>query len=209
MRRLGIIVATAGLAALAHVGELAAAETASARPACWAGPWDWLNASPADCPLSYKGFTLYGTLDLGYGYQDWGVRSTATSDKLNYGIQKNGYAHVWQPTYGGLSQNVVGLSMEEGLAPLGLPNWSLIGVIEAGVNPYSGMLVNQPNSMTDNNARASNGSSPQMARGISVTTRTRTSIRAGTAHSGTRRLFSGSATRLRHDHLRENQFPRV
>ena len=47
--------------------------------------------------------------------------------------------------------------MEEGLAPLGMPNWSLIGVIEAGVNPYSGMLVNQPNSMTDNNARASNG----------------------------------------------------
>ncbi len=43
--------------------------------------------------------------------------------------------------------------LKEDLAPVGLPGWSLIGVLEAGINPYSGMLDNGPRSLADNNAR--------------------------------------------------------
>ena len=43
--------------------------------------------------------------------------------------------------------------MKEDLARVGLPGWSLIGVLEAGVNPYSGMFVNGPRSLADNNPR--------------------------------------------------------
>jgi hypothetical protein len=34
--------------------------------------------------------------------------------------------------------------------------WSLIGVVEAGVNPYSGMFANGPRSLAYNNARPQN-----------------------------------------------------
>ena len=43
--------------------------------------------------------------------------------------------------------------MKEDLARVGLPGWSLIGVLEAGVNPYSGMFFSGPRSLADNNAR--------------------------------------------------------
>ena len=36
-------------------------------------PLGWLSPSISDCPLSYAGFTLYGTLDVGYGYDTAGV----------------------------------------------------------------------------------------------------------------------------------------
>ncbi len=159
MRFAAVLAASAGLAGLAHAADLPTkkAVEAAAKPNCWASAWDWFNASAKDCPLSYAGFTLYGTLDLGYGYQDWGVPRSPSADKLNYGIQKNAYEHIWQSTYNGMSTSVVGISMKENLAPLGMSNWSLIGVIEAGVNPYSGMLLNPPNSLTDNNARSANG----------------------------------------------------
>ena len=160
MRRLGGVAFGLGLTVaggLAHAADLSVPPAAAAKPDCWSSAWNWLDSTAADCPLSYAGFTLYGTLDLGYGYQDWGVPRGPTSDKLNYGIQKNSYEHIWQPTYSGLTQNLVGVKMKESLAPLGLSDWSLIGVIEAGVNPYSGMLINQPNSLTDNNASAANG----------------------------------------------------
>ena len=53
--------------------------------------------------------------------------------------------------------------MKEDLARVGLPGWSLIGVLEAGVNPYSGMFANGPRSLADNNARPANTSPFQNA----------------------------------------------
>ncbi len=38
-------------------------------PNCWGSLWSWLNSTPADCPLSYAGFTVYGTVDAGVGYE--------------------------------------------------------------------------------------------------------------------------------------------
>ena len=49
-------------------------QPSAAEASCFSSLWSWLNASTSDCPLSYAGFTLYGTLDVGYGYDTAGVK---------------------------------------------------------------------------------------------------------------------------------------
>jgi predicted porin len=154
MKTLGAaLLAIAGLTSLAEAADLPTKKSSEGPPTanCYAGFWDWLNASASDCPLSYAGFTLYGTLDLGVGYFSQGSTFTPSSDKLVYGIQKYSTESRWQPTYNALSTSVVGVKMQENLAY----GWSLIGLVEAGVNPYSGMLDNQPRTLVVNNARPS------------------------------------------------------
>ncbi len=76
MKRLGIVLAaTIGLAGLAQAADLPTKKEAApaAAPNCYASFWTWLNSSASDCPLSYYGITLYGTLDVNYGYQEWGA----------------------------------------------------------------------------------------------------------------------------------------
>jgi predicted porin len=157
MKRLGISLLAAGIASFAHAADLPTAKTPDkAKPNCWASVWDWLNTSASDCPIGAYGVTLYGTLDLNASYLHEGVDKSPAADKLNYGIQRNAYESKWLAGYNGLSTSVIGLKMKEDLARVGLPSWSLIGVLEAGVNPYSGMFLNAPRSLADNNARPAN-----------------------------------------------------
>ncbi len=160
MKRLGIaLLATVGFAAMAQAADLPTtkAPLAAPPPNCWASFWTWLNSSASDCPLSAYGITLYGTLDVNYGYQDWGAPRNASADKLQYGIRSNAYEHIWQAGFNGLSTSVVGLRMNESLAPLGLAGWSVVGVLEAGVNPYTGMFFNGPRSLADANSQSNTG----------------------------------------------------
>jgi predicted porin len=160
MKRIGVVLAaTIGLAGLAQAADLPTKKEAVPAPApnCYASFWSWLNSSASDCPLSYYGITLYGTADLNYGYQEWGAPKGSTPDKLQYGIRSNAYEHIWQPGYNGLGASVIGLKMKEDLAPIGLPGWSLIGLLEAGVNPYTGMFFNGPRSLADVNTTNSAG----------------------------------------------------
>ncbi len=119
---------------------------------CFSSLWNWLNASASECPMTYAGVTLYGTLDVGATYLSEGVGYSPSADKLNYVIQKNAYASKWLPAYNALSLSVLGLKMKEDLGY----GWSLVGILEAGVNPYSGMFYNGPRSLADNNARPAN-----------------------------------------------------
>jgi predicted porin len=156
MKRLGIaLLAAAGLIGCAHAADLPTTKSPEEKPKpnCWASVWDWLNASASDCPISAYGITLYGTLDLNATYLHEGVQRNPAADKLNYGIQRNAYESTWLAGYNGLSTSVIGLKMKEDLGRIGLSDWSLIGVLEAGVNPYSGMFFNGPRSLADNNAR--------------------------------------------------------
>jgi predicted porin len=164
MNRLCVIpLSRIALALLAISGVAQAADLPTIKgppapaPNCYASFWTWLNSSASDCPLSAYGFTLYGTLDVGYGYEEWGAPWSPSADKLNYGIRSNAYEHIWQASYNGLSTSVVGLRMNQSLAPLGLGGWSLIGLLEAGANPYSGMLYNGPRSLADANTTSSTG----------------------------------------------------
>ena len=54
------------------------------------------DASCSDCPLTYAGFTLYGTLDMGYGYDTAGIKFGKWYDKgVFYTIQKTSVAPRW------------------------------------------------------------------------------------------------------------------
>ena len=152
MRRFGfVLLAAVGLASLAHAADLPGTKAPASPSNCWASFWDWLNSSSYDCPLTYAGFTLYGSLDLGVGYFAEGAPFNPSADKLPYGIQKYATGGRWQPAFNALSTSVLGVNMKEDLAY----GWSLIGLLEAGVNPYSGMLDNGPRSLADNNSRPS------------------------------------------------------
>jgi predicted porin len=157
MKRLGIAIVAAGLASFAHAADLPTTKAPeNPKPNCFASFWTWLDASASDCPLSAYGITLYGTLDVNATYLHEGVDKSPAADKVNYSIQRNATGSKWLAGYNGLSASVIGLKMKEDLARVGLPGWSLIGVLEAGVNPYSGMFANGPRSLASNNARPAN-----------------------------------------------------
>ena len=155
MKRLGIAIAAAGLASFAHAADLPMTEGAPTRPSRIAGAsvWDWLNACRGRrwrSALTASPHTAL--LGVNAAYLHEGVDRSPANDKINYGIQRNAYESKWAPATT-LSTSVIDLKMKEDLARVGLPGWSLIGVLEAGVNPYSGMFYNGPRSLADNNAR--------------------------------------------------------
>ncbi len=155
MKRLSVVLlATVGFAAMAQAADLPTTKgpaAAAAKPDCWSSFWNWLNHSATDCPLSAYGVTLYGTLDLNAFYAPNGAGFSPSATQPFYGIQKPAHStHNWQAGFNGLSTSVIGLKIKEDILPYG---WSLVGVIEAGVNPYSGMFLNGPRSVADNNFR--------------------------------------------------------
>ena len=150
---LPLVVAIAGAAEAADLATTKSAPQAPSGADCWSSVWNWLNASPADCPLGAMGVTLYGTLDVNATYLSQGAPDNPSMDKLFYDIQKPASGSRALFGYNGLSPSVIGLKMKENIFPY---SWSLIGVIEAGVNPYSGMLLNGPRTLADNNFRPLN-----------------------------------------------------
>jgi predicted porin len=150
---LSFFVFALGLVGTAHAADLptkAPDAPPSAAPSCFGSFWDYMNASVRDCPLRYGPITLYGTLDGGYGYELWGTPVGQSADKPNYAIQRNsGNTHwLWSPN--GLSTSTVGLRLAQ---PIG-NGFEIVGVAEAGFNPYSLQLLSGPQSLVDNNLYA-------------------------------------------------------
>jgi hypothetical protein len=85
MSRFGIVLLAAlGLAGFADAADLPATtapEQPKPPPNCWASLWDILNTSFSDCPLTFAGITLYGTLDVGAGYNTAGSQFGASYEK--------------------------------------------------------------------------------------------------------------------------------
>jgi predicted porin len=143
-----------GSASGVHAADLQTTKTEDvAKPNCMASFWTWLDSSASDCPLSAGPITVYGTIDVGGGYYSAGADRSPVTDKMAYAIQKYSNTSRWQANYNSLSTSVIGLKLKQDLGLLGAPGWSVIGVLEAGVNPYSGMFDNGPRSLADNNAR--------------------------------------------------------
>jgi predicted porin len=124
------------------------APPAAAAPNCYASFWTWLDSTAAACPLSAYGVTIYGTIDVGGGYE-----SAASRFNNNYpnGVQelisKFSNKSDWQWTPNGLSQSNVGVKIKEQIAP----NWFLVGDANFGFDPYSLDGANGPASLADNN----------------------------------------------------------
>ncbi len=140
------------LASGAHAADLPTAKPARTPPPvdCFSSLWTYLSSSPADCPLSYGGFTLYATIDVGLGYSSNGAPFSGTYSNGVYsfvGKQSHGPRWLWTPN--GISQSVVGINMKEAIP--WLPGWSLVGALETEFDPYSGNLVNGPRSLVQNN----------------------------------------------------------
>ncbi len=153
MKRVGLaLLAIVGIGAMAQAADLPTtkAHAAATPPNCWASLWNWLNASTSDCPISAYGVTLYGTLDVNAVYLSQGANLNPSADKLLYGIQKGANGPRAMFGFNGLSTSLAGFKVKEDVLPY---DWSLIGVLEAAVNPYSGMLSNGPRSLADQNLR--------------------------------------------------------
>jgi predicted porin len=152
MKRIGVsLAALVGAVATAYAADLPTTKAPPAPPAaanCYASFGSWLNSTAADCPLTYGGFTVYGTIDAGYGYETHGV---AFNRQYPTGVEelisKNSQGGTWALTPGGLSQSQVGIKMSE---PLGGSGWSVIGNVATGFDPYSLQLANGPGAMMEN-----------------------------------------------------------
>src|SRR5215831_16997271 len=84
-----------GAANAADLPTKAPAEAKSTKPSCFSSVWEYLKSSVKDCPLRYGPITVYGTIDGGYGYEEWGTRIGVNADKPNYPIQKNSGNTHW------------------------------------------------------------------------------------------------------------------
>ena len=147
---LAILIAAA---ATAHAADLPSTKPAPASPPpnCYASLWSWLNSTAADCPLSYAGFTVYATIDMGIGYESNGAAFNRAFPNGVQNIitkQSNGPKWLWTPN--GINQSVIGIKMSE---PIGW-GWSLVGTLETGFDPYSFWLANGQRAQVENNGRA-------------------------------------------------------
>ena len=123
------------LAAMSAVG-VAQAQTAG------------MPAAPADDSLTWRGITLYGTIDIGLQYESHGAAFSDyyTPASTNI-IQKTGHESVFGATGSNLSQTKIGL---RGLEPI-VGDWSGVFALETWFNPQAGVLADSLKSLTLNN----------------------------------------------------------
>jgi predicted porin len=92
-------------------------------------------------PLTTAGITIYGTIDVGYGYQTHGEAfsgSNYTGQAYNIFGESLGNIRSWSSlTNNALTQSAIGVKIEEKI----YDNWLAIGKIETGFNPMSGELA--------------------------------------------------------------------
>ncbi len=93
---------------------------------------------PLPDALTYKGVTLYGTVDIGYAYQTNGMPfSGAFYTGLNYANQKLSQGSVSAFTNNSIEQSKIGVKVQEDLG-YGV---ALVGKVETGFDPAGGELA--------------------------------------------------------------------
>jgi len=127
LKRIGLpLLAAVAIAGLARSAD---APSEAPSPDCFRSLYDYLNTSASYCPLTYAGLTLYGTVDIGYGFETNGApfnRAFGPGDA--YLISKATIGSRWLLSPNALSSSVIGLKMSE---PIG-GGWSLVGHFEFG-----------------------------------------------------------------------------
>ena len=118
-------------------------------------------ADTTDDSLTWFGVTLYGTVDVGYTYQNRGAPlSDYFPPGLEYMVQKNGTRSVSSLSENAMSQSKIGL---RGIYEF-YPGYSGVFKLETHFNPLSGNLSDGVKSVVQNNGlaarqQASNGDS--------------------------------------------------
>jgi len=140
-------------AILAGLSGGAAADLPTAKPPAAAplGPTsctDPIQFVTTDCALSWYGVTLYGTVDMGVGWESHGVPlNRHIISGVEELVQKNSNHAQWLLTPGGLSQSFIGVKGKEEFAP----GWAFVFDLSMGFDPYTLSVANGPRSYLDNN----------------------------------------------------------
>ena len=93
---------------------------------------------PLPDTISYHGVTVYGTIDVGYGYNSNGLPESSTLNTgLDWGLQKLGNGSVNALTNNAMEQSKVGVKIEESIGM----GFVAIGKLETDFNPASGQLA--------------------------------------------------------------------
>ncbi len=117
---------------------------------CFDSFYDYVSASAQDCPLTWKGITLYGTVDVGAGYSSHGANlNGAYPQGVQELIAKYSQGPKYQLVPNGLSRSNVGVKGDEQFAP----GWSLVFNVNTDFDPYSLQLADGPESLVENNNR--------------------------------------------------------
>jgi predicted porin len=107
---------------------------------------------PLPDTLTYKGVTIYGTIDVGYAYQTNGAPYSGSLytglDYNMYGSKQNRES-ISTLTNNALSQSVIGVKVEEAVG-LG---FVALGRLDTGFNPLSGEIADACASMVRDNGK--------------------------------------------------------
>jgi predicted porin len=153
---LGSTIQSAGAADLP-----AKAPTQAPAPSCFASPISYFEESPAECPLTWNGITLYGAIDVGVAYQTHGAPFNGVyPNGVEQLIAKNSNAALFTQIPNGLGQSHIGIKGFEPIAG----GWSFIFNVQTGFDPFTLQLANGPKSLVQNNtnpldAQTANGDS--------------------------------------------------
>lgn len=108
-------------------------------------------ADGGDDSLTWFGITLYGTVDVGYTYQNRGVPlNDYLPPGLEYLLQKNSNRSISSLTQNAMSQSKIGLRGTREF----FDGWSGVFKLETGFNPLTGNLSDAVKSIAQNNGVA-------------------------------------------------------
>jgi predicted porin len=150
MKRLVIPVAMLlGVAGVAQAADLPTAKPVPAPPPpTLASCGSLTDFIITNCPLTYYGITLYGTVDMGAGWESHGTKfNPSIVTGVEEFVQKNSNHAQWLLTPNGLSQSNIGIRGKEEF----MPGWSFVFDLNMGFDPYSLQLANGPRSLVENN----------------------------------------------------------
>ena len=160
MQKLGLSGFLCGLALLcrAEAADLPAqAPPPASAPSCFASFLDYFLASAEGCPLTWNGITLYGTIDMGAGYQTHGVPfNDVYPNGVEELISKNSNRSRYVLIPNGLGQSNIGVKGSEAIAG----DWSLVFNLQNGFDPYTLQRANGPKSLVQNNTTPLDGKPP-------------------------------------------------
>lgn len=109
-----------------------------------------VQADPLPDSLSLGGVTLYGTIDIGYAYQNHGVpQNSLLPGGLEYQAfttTRNFAGSVSTVAQSGIEQSRIGVRV---LEPI-VGDWKLIGAVDSGFNPLSGHFTDACGSFVSN-----------------------------------------------------------
>jgi len=118
--------------------------TAAAAPKPCTTLWDFIATN---CQLTWRGITVYGTIDAGAGWQSHGAPLDPRAPPgASYIIQKMNRSPLWSFAPNALTNSTIGIN---GTEPIG-GTFSFVFAADAGFDPYSFRLANGPGSLAAN-----------------------------------------------------------